>query len=130
MLHGPVVPVNPILYIKPTATNAFVADASDTTAINPPQKQRRHLLFPVGLGILGGAVGGAAGRVVGFPATGATALVANRGRSGPLTADIKLHINGKLASGRLRTLSGDQEEVIHTKRHTRTFSDRWSLVAV
>ena len=122
-------PVNPILHVTSTAPNALAGDASDTTSINPPQKQHRHALLPVGLGLLGGAVGGTTGRIAGVAGTGATAVAMNRGRSGPVPAEVKLRVTGQLADGRLRTLSGDQEIEAHAGKHSNTFGDKWSLVA-
>jgi len=126
-------PVNPILFIRSTP-DAFVADASDTTSINPPQQnQWQDKLIPAGagVGIVAAVIGGRTGTIVGV-ATGAAALVLRfaHGRSGPLPVDVTLHITGQLTESRLRMLSGDQEEVVHGKEHPRTVSsDKWSLVA-
>jgi hypothetical protein len=92
--------------------------------------------MPVGLGIgagfIGRAIGGTPGRIVGI-SIGATFLVISLARAGhaahQLRADVRLHIDGKLADGRLPVLSGDQEVIIHASKHTRTISDKWSFVA-
>jgi hypothetical protein len=132
-LPGASCPLQPTLVLKPTQTETLVANASDTTSVSSPQA-RHGLFMPLGLGIgagfIGGAIGGTPGRIVGLSIS-ATSLVITLLRShhsGPLPADVGLHIEGKLADNRLQTLSGDQEVVIHGKR-TRTISDRWSLVA-
>jgi hypothetical protein len=128
-------PVNPILSIQSTGPNAFVADASAMTSINPPQKkQSKHLIpYLFGLGILGNAVGGTPGRIAGISATvvlAAVAYVRGRHSGRPQSVDVTLHITGQLANGRLQMLSGDQQEIAHEKKKTRTyFSDKWSLVA-
>jgi hypothetical protein len=126
-------PLNPTLVMRPTQPEELVADASDTTSVSSP-KASRHLFMPLGLGIgagfIGGAIGGTPGRIVGISIS-ATSLVVTLLRShhsGPLPADVSLHIDGKLADGRLQTLSGDQEVIVHGKR-THTISDKWSLVA-
>lgn len=128
-------PVNPILSIKSTGSDTFVADASAMTSINPPQKkQSKHVIpYLFGLGILGSAVGGTPGRIAGLSATAVLAAVAYvRGRhSGrPQPVDVTLHIAGQFANGRLQMLSGNQQENAQEKKKTRTyFSDKWSLVA-
>jgi hypothetical protein len=126
-------PVNPILSIRTTA-DAFVADARDTTSINPPKEKplMDKLIAPgAAVGIVTSVIGGTTSEIVGI-ATGGAALVLSfaRGRAGPLPVDVTLHITGQLGEGRLRMLSGDQEEVVHDKAHPRTVSsDKWSLVA-
>jgi hypothetical protein len=128
-------PVNPILTIKWTEPAAFVGVASDNTSVNPIQqksKMSRHLLLPLGLGLAGGAIGGTPGRIVaagGAAISVVTVVTAIRASSGPLPADVTVHVSGQLAQGRLRALSGDQEEVVHQGKKTHTFSDKWSLVA-
>lgn len=126
-------PVNPVLSIKSTAPGAFAGDASDTTTINPPQTGQPHILRPVlisaGVGAAAGAIGGTAGRLVGPAFTVGSLRMATHNRPGPLPTDVKLHVSGQVADGRLRTLSGDQEYVVQVKKHPRTFSDKWSLVA-
>ncbi len=127
-------PVNPTLVIKLTQPEELVADASDTTSVSSSQTNRR-LFMPLGLGIgagfIGGAIGGTPGRIVGISIS-ATSLVVSLVRSrhsGPQPADVSLHIEGKLADGRLQSLSGDQELVVHASKRTRTITDKWSLVA-
>jgi len=124
-------PVNPILYVKPTAPDAFVATAEDTTSINPPQPVRPQILRSVaigmGAGALAGAIGGTAGRFVGPIVT--VVSIATRPHSGPQSADVTLHLKGQLANGRLRTLSCNREYTVHANKHPRTFNDQWSLVA-
>lgn len=122
-------PVNPILHVASTTPEALVGNACDTTSINPPERQRHHTLIPVGLGLIGGAIGGTTGRIAEVAGTGATAVAMNRRHSGPIPVDIKLHITGHLVNGRLRTISGDQEIDAHAGKHSNTFSDKWSLVA-
>ena len=124
--------LSPTLSIDMTKADSFVADASDETSVNPPQQKKPSILpFTVGLGILGGAVGGTPGRIVGVSATVVLAAVARRrGTSGPSPLNVKVHVSGQLAGGRLSTLAGDQEESIHSGGHTHALSsDRWSLVA-
>jgi hypothetical protein len=126
-------PVNPILYVKSTAPDVFVADAEDMTSTNPPQKGQTHILRMVaistGAGILAGEIGGTAGRIVRPIVTVGSVAIASRTRSGPQPTNVTLHITGQLADGRLRTISGDQEYTVAAKKQSRTFSDRWSLVA-
>jgi hypothetical protein len=126
-------PLNSTLVLKPTQPEALVADANDTTSVSAPQKRRLFALpgLGIGAGFIGGAIGGTPGRIVGISIS-ATSLVVNllrAGHSNPLLpADVSLHIDGKLANSRLQALSGDQEVIVHGK-HTRTTSDKWSLVA-
>jgi hypothetical protein len=134
VIPGASCPLHPTLVLKPTQPEEVVADASDTTSVSASQGNRR-LFMPLGLGIgagfIGGAIGGTPGRIVGISIS-ATSLVVSLVRSrhsGPLPADVSLHIEGKLADGRLQSLSGDQELVVHASKHTHTITDKWSLVA-
>lgn len=126
-------PVNPTLYVKSTAPDAFVGDASDTTTINPPQNARPHILRSVaisaGVGILAGQIGGTAGSVIRPIVTVGSILIATRSRSGPQPTDVTLHITGQLADGRLQRLSGNQEYSVPRKEHSRTFSEKWQFLA-
>jgi hypothetical protein len=124
--------LNPTLFIDMTKADSFIADASDETPVNPPQQKKQRVLpFTLGLGILGGAVGGTPGRIVGVSSTVVLAAVARRrGHSGPSPLNVKVHLSGQLTEGRLSTLAGDQEESIHSGGHTHALlSDKWSLVA-
>ncbi len=128
-------PVNPILKIRPTGPDAFAGDAEDTTTINPPGRNREHILrnraIAVGVGIVASQIDGGVGRVVGPVVTLTTLLIASRTHSGdPQPADVSLHITGQLAGGRLQTISCDEEYVVHPGKHAHTFGDRWSLTAV
>jgi hypothetical protein len=130
---GTTCPLNQTLVLKPTQPEALVADANDTTSISSPQANRR-LLMPLGLGIgagfIGGAIGGTPGRIAGISIS-ATSLVVNLARTrhaGPFPADVSLHVDGKLADGRLQSLSGDQEVVVHTGKSQHTIDEKWSLV--
>jgi hypothetical protein len=126
-------PLNPTLVLKPAQPETLVADANDTTSVSSPEKRR--IFMPLGLGIgagfIGGAIGGTPGRIVGISIS-ATSLIVTLLRAGhshpTLPADVTLHIDGKLANSRLQALSGDQEVIVHGT-HTRTISDKWSLVA-
>jgi hypothetical protein len=126
-------PVNPTLYVKSTAPDAFTGDASDTTTINPPQNARPHILRSVaistGVGIAAGEIGGTTGRIIRPLVTVSSILIATRSHSGPQPTDVTLHITGQLSRGRLQTLSGKQEYTVAAKEHSRVFSDQWQLVA-
>jgi hypothetical protein len=133
IVPGASCPLNPTLVFRASQPATLVADANDTTSVSSPQGNRR-LFMPLGLGIgagfIGGAIGGTPGRLIGISIS-ATSLVVSLARSrhsGPSPADVSLHIDGKLADGRLQALSGDQEVIVHGKQ-TRTISDKWSLVA-
>jgi hypothetical protein len=126
-------PLNPTLVLRPIQPDALVGEANDRTSVSSSPANRR-LLMPLGLGIgagfIGGAIGGTPGRIVGISIS-ATALLVSLVRSrhsGPSPADVSLHIDGKLADSRLRTLSGDEEVIMHAGKHTRAISDKWSLV--
>lgn len=123
-------PVNPVLSVKSKDHDAFVAEANDSTSINPPQKhQRPHILLPLAAGFAGGAIGGVAGSAVGVAGAATPAVMASRGGAKPLPVDIALHVMGQLANGHLQTISGDQEEVVHSGKQTHTISEKWSLIA-
>jgi hypothetical protein len=126
-------PVNPTLYVKPTTEDAFTADATDSTTINPPQKGRPHILRSVaisaGAGILAGQIGGTAGSVIRPIVTVGSILIASRSRSGPQPTEVTLHITGQLADGRLQRLSGNQKYSVAQKEHSRISSENWQLLA-
>jgi hypothetical protein len=126
-------PLHPTLVLKPNQPEALVADANDTTSVS--SQENRRVFMPLGLGIgagfIGGAIGGTPGRIVGISIS-ATSLVVSLARarhSGPHPADVSLHIDGKLGDSRLQTLSGDQEVIVHARKHRQTISDKWSFVA-
>jgi hypothetical protein len=124
--------LQPTLLIDMTKANSFTANASDETSVNPPQQNKHSLLpFTFGLGILGGAVGGTPGRIVGTGSTVLLAVIAQRrGRPAPSPLQVSVHLTGQLTDGRLRTLSGEQEETINSQRQTHSvLRDQWSLAA-
>jgi hypothetical protein len=124
--------LQPTLSIDMTKTDSFIADAIDTTSVNPPQQKKQSVLpFTFGLGILGGAVGGTPGTIVGISTTVVLGAVArHRGHLGPSPLNVNVHVSGQLTAGRLSTLAGDQEEAVHSGGHTHALSsDQWSLVA-
>jgi hypothetical protein len=133
VVPGASCPLHPTLVLRPSQPATLVADANDTTSVNSPQGNRR-LFMPLGLGIgagfIGGAIGGTPGRIIGISISTTSLLVslARSRHSGPSPADVSLHIDGRLADGRLQALSGDQEVIVHGKQ-TRTVSDKWSLLA-
>jgi hypothetical protein len=126
-------PVNPTLYVKPTAPDAFTGDASDTTTINPPQSGRPHILRSVaisaGVGVLAGQIGGTAGSVIRPIVTVGSILIAARSRSGPQPTDVSLHITGQLANGHLQRISGNQESSVAQKERSRISREQWQLLA-
>lgn len=129
-------PVNPMLEIRRTGPDAFAGEAKDTTTINPPGRNREHIVrdraISVGVGILASQIGGnGVGRVVGPVVTLTTLLIASHNHSGqPQPADVSLHVTGRLGGGRLQAISCDEEYIVHPGKHAQTFGDRWSLTAV
>lgn len=122
-------PVNPMVSIQPTEPDGFVANANAATTVNPPQPQQRlHVLLAPGIGLTGALIGGTAGRVIAISGLVRTVVVANHNVSKPIQTEVKLHITGHLANGRLQALYGDQENSVHAKNRNGTLSDRWSLV--
>jgi hypothetical protein len=127
-------PLNPTLVLKPVQPEMFVADVNDTTSVSAPQANRR-VFIPLGLGIgagfIGGAIGGTPGRLIGvsISATALVVTVLRSHHSGPLPTDVSLHIDGEMADRRIQRLSGDQEVIVHARKHTQTISDKWSFVA-
>lgn len=121
-------PVNPILTIKSVEPNTFVADAQASTTVNSPASDS---LGTIGLGVraVGTFGGSAADGFVGIAGLGLAALSTIRRPHGPQPADVSLHLAGELADGRLKQLSGDQENVVRPGKHPTTFSDKWILVA-
>ena len=126
-------PANPILSVKASEPDAFVADTNATMSVTLPEKKRgqRLPLLLGGAGLVAGAVSGKAGRIVALVGAGG-ALVSNLAARRPppqksAPVDVNLHVTGQFADGRLRILSGDQESVVHAGKHIRTLSDKWSL---
>jgi hypothetical protein len=131
-LAGVSCPLNPTLVIK-TEQETLAGEAKDTTSINPPRANQKVFL-PLGLGIgagfIGGAIGGTPGKIAGISisATSFVVGIVRARHSRPLPADVNLHIDGKLAGGRLLSLFGDQEVIMHSGKHTVTISEKWSIV--
>jgi hypothetical protein len=132
-VDGASCPLNPTLVVKTVEQETLIGDAKDKTSINPPRANQK-VFMPLGLGIgagfIGGAIGGTPGRIAGISisATSFVVGIVRARHSRPLPADVNLHIDGKLADGRLLTLSGDQEVIMHSGKHTRTISEKWSIV--
>jgi hypothetical protein len=120
-------PVNPILFVRSTEPDAVVADASATTMVNPPQSRKRGLLVPLGLGLAGVFADGATGRMVSF--AGMAASASGNRSSSPVPVDVTLHVTGRFGGGHLKTLSGDQESIVHSGKRPTTISDKWTLEA-
>jgi hypothetical protein len=125
-------PVDPLLSVQMTAPETFIADANEATTINPPSKGRPHILrsvlISVGIGVAASQIGGIPGRVVGPVVSIGSLVIASRARAGALPTDVRLHSAGSFSEGRLQTISGTQEYAVHAGKHSRTFSDTWSLV--
>lgn len=124
-------PVDPLLAVTPDTPDTFTAEASQETTINPPSKGRQHILrsvlISVGVGVAASQIGGTVGRVVGPVVSIGSLIIASRTHSGAQPTDVKLHITGKVADSRLQEVSGVQEYAVHAGKHSRTFSDTWSL---
>jgi hypothetical protein len=52
-----------------------------------------------------------------------------RRSSAPVPTDVKVHVTGQLENGHLQTISGEEQYLSRVKKHTRTDTDRWTLVA-
>lgn len=123
-------PVNPLVRVQPTEADGLVANASVATTVNPPPpKQHFHLLLAPGIGLTGALIGGTTGRVVALSGLVTSTVIGRHSSPGPERTNVTLHVTGHLANGRLQTLSGDQENSVHARRETHTFSDKWSFVA-
>jgi hypothetical protein len=123
-------PVNPLIRVQPTEADGLVATASAATTVNSPsQKQHLHFLVAPGVGLAGALIGGTTGRVVALSGLVTSTIVARRSSPGPERTNVTLHVTGHLANGRLQSLSGDQENSVHARRHTDIFSDKWSFIA-
>jgi hypothetical protein len=123
-------PVNPMVSFLPAEPDGFVGNAIAATSVNPPkQQQRLNVLLAPGIGLTGALIGGTAGRLIALGGLARSAVIANHSVPRPVRTDIKLHITGQLADGRLQVLYGDQENSMHARGHDQTFSDKWSLIA-
>jgi hypothetical protein len=123
-------PVNPLVRVQPTEADGLVANASAATTVNPPpQTQHLHFLLAPGVGLTGALIGGTTGRVVALSGLVTSTVIARHSSPRPERTNVTLHVTGHLANGRLQMLSGDQENTVHARRQTHTFSDKWSFVA-
>jgi hypothetical protein len=130
-------PVNPILSITPNGSSAFIADGHDTTFVSPPSGERhvmRSVLVSLGVsvavGAAAGAIGGPGGAALGAGVTATAAVVRSlRRSSAPLPTNVQVHVTGQLENGRLQAISGEEQYVLHAKKHTRTVTDKWTLAA-
>jgi hypothetical protein len=123
-------PVTPLVRVQPTESDGLVATASAATTVNPPpQKRRLDFLLAPGVGLTGALIGGTTGRVVALSGLVTSTVIGRHSSPSPERTNVTLHVTGHLVNGRLQTLSGDQENTVHARRQTNTFSDKWSLVA-
>ena len=122
-------PINPILSIRSASDDSFVGDAYATAFVNPPKSRHKFgLLVPFGLGVAGAFATGVTGGLIAAAGPVASTWAGNHS-SNPLPVDVSLHLVGDFSRGRLRSISGDQEDLVHSGKHTSKSTEQWSIVA-